>query len=472
MQLREAKAALRGGRIDEACRLLNQDKLREFWPAQQLSSHVADHLIERARDKVQAGNTSAGWRDLQTASHLGGKDAKLRAFRGELMVRGLAEIKDDLEADNAAQALSRLEKLRQRGVTTSQMRAFVQIGQIMLKATELCLLGKFNEADACLATAQSLAPGLEVLETRRERCRLSVEEVHQQSLILHRALSSQDWTAVLDSAEALLAIAPNHPPALSARRRAWEAVGVEGNLAGANRSQRQRRASQRPLTLEWDVGPDSTQTSIRSAKVDTVAEKSKENRFVMWIDAVGGYLVCLDEQIVLGQPTPDGAVDVPILGDLSRRHAVIHRDREVYLLEPIQTVKVRGREIDGPALLADGDIMELGDRVQLQFRLPHSLSSTARLDLVSRHKTHPTADGVLLMADSCILGPASHSHVVCRHWGQEAILYRQGEKLHFQTSGSFQIDGQPHQERGPLARRSQVEGDDFSLSLEPVEECV
>ena len=107
---------------------------------------------------------------------------------------------------------------------------------------------------------------------------------------------------------------------------------------------------------------------------------SGQGRFRLWIDAVGGYLVCLNDEIVLGQAVPEGSPDVPILGDLSRRHAVIHRDEEGYVIEPVRGVKVDGKTIQQSMTLTDGRVIELGNGVRLRFQRPHPLSGTARLE--------------------------------------------------------------------------------------------
>jgi hypothetical protein len=72
------------------------------------------------------------------------------------------------------------------------------------------------------------------------------------------------------------------------------------------------------------------------------------------------------------------------------------------------------------------------------------------------------------MADSCILGPGRHSHVVCRDWANDVILYRHDAELYCRTAGRFQIDGVPHQGRGRITRNSRVEGEGFSLNLEAI----
>ncbi|MEX2560589.1 MAG: hypothetical protein WD403_11780, partial [Pirellulales bacterium] len=90
------------------------------------------------------------------------------------------------------------------------------------------------------------------------------------------------------------------------------------------------------------------------------------------------------------------------------------------------------------------------------------------LEFVSHHRTQPSADAVLLLAESCVLSPAANSHVVCRDWSSEVVLFRQADALLCRKAGSFEVDGVAVADRAALGRRSQVVGDDFSLSIEDV----
>jgi len=190
------------------------------------------------------------------------------------------------------------------------------------------------------------------------------------------------------------------------------------------------------------------------------------DKFMLWVDAVGGFWVCLGDIVVLGQPVPCGTADVPILADISSRHARIRRDGEGYLIEALREVRLDGRAVPQLGSLSNGSKIQLGEAVRLVFRRPHPLSATARLDFASHHRTQPSADAVLLMAEACILGPKPHSHVVCRDWPAEVILYRQEDQLYCRTAGGLEIDGVNYQERGPVTWNSRIEGDGFSLSLE------
>lgn len=194
-------------------------------------------------------------------------------------------------------------------------------------------------------------------------------------------------------------------------------------------------------------------------------------RFLLWVDAVGGFLVCLDDSITIGQAVPGSRVDVPLVGDLSRAHAQIRRSGEGYLIqaaEPGRLIRLGGRTLRGPTPLFDGEEIELGPSVRLRFRQPHRLSCTARLEFLSPHRTHPSADGIILMGESCILGPALNSHIVCRDWSNDVILFRRGGKLHCRGKDQIEVDGRVCKGSGLLLPHSHVVGADFALSLEKI----
>jgi hypothetical protein len=194
------------------------------------------------------------------------------------------------------------------------------------------------------------------------------------------------------------------------------------------------------------------------------------DRFMLWIDSVGGYRVCMGNEVTIGQPNPPQTADVPILGDLSSRHALVRRDGEGYLIEALRDVYVDGAPVGKVGWLRHQSRIQLGRSVRLLFRRPHALSGTARLDFLSRHRTQPSADAVLLMADTCILGPKRHCHVVCPQWTRELILYRHEGELYCRTPGPFEIDGVACADRARITRNCRIQGEGFSLNLEAIKE--
>lgn len=187
---------------------------------------------------------------------------------------------------------------------------------------------------------------------------------------------------------------------------------------------------------------------------------------MMWVDGVGGYLTCMSDTVRIGQAVAGSSVEIPVIGDLSRQHVVVMRQGEGYLIRPLGSTWVSGRTVTEPRLLTDGDEIRLGGSFGLRFRQPHPLSATARLDFLSHHRTQPSADGILLMASSCILGPKPQNHVVCRHWSHDLVLVRQGQSLACHTSQAIEVDGKNYENRAPLTLDSRIQGEDFCLSLE------
>ncbi len=194
--------------------------------------------------------------------------------------------------------------------------------------------------------------------------------------------------------------------------------------------------------------------------------ESDAARFYLWVDGVGGYLVCLSPQVTLGQAIPGVAIDVPILGDVSRRHLTLHRDADRYVLDPLQEVSVNDRPCLNKTVLNDNDELDLGSGVRVRFRQPHPLSASARLEFLSRHRLQSAADGVLLMAESCVLGPSWKNHVVCRDWRHDLVLYRRDGGMYCRSGGDIEVDGQPCRGQSAVRCGSRIDGEDFSLSLE------
>jgi hypothetical protein len=490
MRIRDARAACQNGRYDEAGAMLADEKLREFLPAKQLARQVAEKILERAANGFAIGDSAAGWRDLNAADRLGGNGDAVSQLRRTYADQLLREAMCCLAAGQPAAALARIEKLRQRGLADEHVRNCQQIASLMQQSETLSARGHFGEAASAISRAAAVAalrhkePGImdEVaakLRSDEERLTVAAESCRQLSREMHAALSAENWGGALSAADALLAIAPQHVAASQARRRAWKAVGMDVTRlhVGPSRPNTVRAVPAcLPVALALEQGngyrskngqmPRSTRASSRSSEVDTVAGTENPRRALLWVDAVGGFLVCLDDTIAIGQPSPNEPLALPILADLSRRHAVIRREAGAYVLEPLQRTFVDGREIKGPFVLAQNQLIQLGDNVRIRFAKPHALSMTARLVVESHHKTQPTADAVLLMADSCVLGPNRHCHVTCRDWPRDIVIYRQNDQVFCRADEPLSIDGVAATSSNEIQSGARVEGDSFSFAWE------
>jgi hypothetical protein len=284
------------------------------------------------------------------------------------------------------------------------------------------------------------------------------------------------WTEVLSTADAVLELNLGDEVARRVKSQAWQVAQMDETQAYTGPRRAAARVALRMQHHESDgVHQNSTLRSLRGSQVDTVSNHTSRatsdrthRRLLAWIDSVGGYLICLGDEVCLGQPSEQRLADIPILGDLSRRHATIRREGETYILTPIHTTSIDGHPLHGPAALRHGSVIGLGPAVRISFRLPHALSQTAVLQIVSNHKTEPTLDAVVLMSDSCILGPHRHCHVACRAWEQEIVLFRRGNELVCRSGQELTVDGQPCSPEAEIRHGCHVEGPEFAMSFEVI----
>lgn len=454
-KIRAAETAFRAGQWEQAAEILAADHLQEFLPGKQLAQRIAEAMLEQAKTNARQGESSAGWRLLDQAARLVESPVAVEQVRAELVKLAVAEIERLLATGEPHEALVQLDQLERRHRSTATSRTLRRVAEQLRSAERLCRQGKFAEAETCYARAESLRPEWKWLAERRAACQKNLERSRRLSHALYQTLEKEQWREALATAEALLELAPENSPAHQVRARAWRVVGLQATLAMPT------------LPRAYDTASTNAPCA---AEGETVRERKPGPRLLLWVDAVGGYLVCLGEEVVLGIASPERMADVPILGNLSRRHAVIRRDGGGYLLDPLRPVRLDGQPCQRPATLTSGQIIELGESVKLRFERPHPLSSTAQLLLVSRHKFEPTVDRVLLMSESLVLGPGGQNHILCQHWDEELVLFRQGERLFCRRKSPYEVDGQRREGKAEIRYNSQIAGQDFALSFEPLVE--
>ena len=207
--------------------------------------------------------------------------------------------------------------------------------------------------------------------------------------------------------------------------------------------------------------------STRTPGVAATGPQPLPKRFLLWIDGVGGYLVCLN----CASPSarrPPRPVDVPLLADLSRLHAELARDPEGYVLESSREVLVNGAPTPR-TVLKPGDRLTLGPTCQFIFHQPVPISPSARLELVSGHRLPLAVDGVILMAEAADPGPGrAGARAVARGCRRQrgVVSFEGGPRRPLLRR--FRVDNKPCQDRCDLPLPSVVTADSFTFALEPV----
>jgi tetratricopeptide (TPR) repeat protein len=445
LKLREAEEAFKTGDLAQASRTLSDESLLQFLPGRRLATKVAARKAARAACFAQRNDFASAWSEINEATSLNGETTAILQAKRKVVEAVIRDIESKLRTGDARSALTAIESLEKRKIASATLVTLKQVAQRIHSVANLVKRGKFTEAESQLEIAMRLRPDFVELEQGRLDCRGRSKQFRSLAEKLHIAMADGNWSDVVPLADQALQLAPESSLAREARKKAWAKVGAK--------------------VVDSRCVPSSF------AADDELGSVSGE-RFLLWVDGVGGYLVSLANEVVLGQAAPGNRVDIPILADISRRHAKIRRDGEGYTIEPLHNLRLNGQEIRENSLLSDGDEIDLGSGVRFRFRRPHALSGSARLDLISRHRTQPYADSILLMAESCVLGPRWQNHVVCPEWEADVVLYRQDDELFCRAMEAIEIDGELCDGRGRLNSNSHVAGSDFSMSLEELDKCI
>lgn len=216
------------------------------------------------------------------------------------------------------------------------------------------------------------------------------------------------------------------------------------------------------------AGPTDDGTMMTSADHPRPGNaEAAADRHLLWIDGVGTYLMCHGDRVTIGGPTQDGKPsDLSLLANLARKHATIVRDRQGYLIEASAPVSVSGRPVNEQTTLHDKYEIVLGERVRLRFDLPSVLSASARIALLSDHRPSPTVDGVVLMDDTCLLGPGNENHIRCPEWTDSVLLFRKDGQIWCKSRLELFV-GEKHIPQGGLLRSGDVvTGPDLRFRIE------
>jgi len=459
LKLREAEESFKQGRLNAAEQILSRHQLFRYRKGQKLAERLANAFAARATDMAARGAIEDAWRDLSRAEHLDARPDLLTETRDKLVESGLEKVRGLLQRDELEEAQSLLAECELLGINDRRLERYRRAVDGICNANALARSGRFVDAEDKIDAASELVPELKTLAGRRSVIRELSVECRRLTSELQVALTAQEWTQALEAADRLLERAPQYKLARDARRRAVDA------LAKVNAPVPMAVGSSSESGGQSESSDEATNLSCYGAEGSQDDESS--TRFILWVDGVGGFLTCLDSELRIGQAVPDSVVDIPIQGDVSAEHATLKRVGDEYLLDPKSRVSLNGKPLNEPSLLSDGDQIQLGDAVVLRYRRPHVLSASARLDFVSRHRTHPWADAVILMAESCVLGPSKRNHILCRDWRDDVVLFRQDDGLFCRAMEPLEIDGVMNDSSAQVKTTSRVAGEDFSMTFEP-----
>jgi len=455
---RYVRDALKAGRPEDAERYLHPYLDPPHPSVAPLLKDVARVFATRGRQHLLAGQIDHGWDDLYAAETLNTGEPTVSELRIELTKAALANCRAALDAGDPVELLRRAKSLRDRRCNHPQLELLTDAGQSWVLAKEFADRGEFalarHAVDGVRRKMGFLPLGIErfsdILTNRHDQFTAAFAR-------LTAAVDQRDWPAALRAAEEAVAAAPTHGDAKRLQHTVWTTVRHAAN-------------PDRPTTPLTRPGkpaaPADPASGTVTAGLSSVAGPGLPKRFFLWVDGVGGYLVCLSARVTVGQAAGDTPADVPVYADLARVHAEITRDAEGYLLASARGVQVNGQPTDRK-VLQPGDRVTVGATCQFVFRQPVPLVPTAVLELVSGHRFQVAVDAVILMAETLILGPGPDAHVVVPDADKNVILYRSKDGLGVRYDGDFVVAGQAAQGRTALNVPGGVTADAVNFTVEP-----
>jgi hypothetical protein len=491
LTVRQVRHALRRGDPETAHKLLAPFVTDGYRKAAAVLPEVSRGYRLRGEKALRNDDPEAAWKDLLAAEALNTPHPELTQFRTTLTKLGVAQCRAALLAGHPLRVIEAHARLRQRAAFHPDFAWLEDAAQEWVRAVEMADRGDFSAAAAVLDRAKGKVPPElhDGFDEYRGKLTARQEQYREATVKLHEAAADGKWADVLRFGDLVTAVAPHHRDARSLIARAWDVLPAAAQVvtragvpAAASASGMVELAwagvnghppDDAPTVSYPHDGPPANgrlpvaKPASRRASVIDTGPPGMPKRFVLWIDGVGGYLVCLSSRVGFGQATGGAPVDVPLFADVSRMHAELSRDGEGYVLESGRDLLVNGDPTKRAPLTA-GDRVTLGGTCQFVFHQPVPISPSARLELVSGHRLPLAVDGVLLMAENLILGPTGPVHVAMPDAADNVILYRSKDGLGVRFGGAFKIDNQPHQNRAPLPIPAFVTSDSFSFAVEPV----
>jgi len=227
------------------------------------------------------------------------------------------------------------------------------------------------------------------------------------------------------------------------------------------------------LKAGWEASGQQTCNTIATSNdtlKDMVVPETPITTYMIWIDGVGAWQLCVGRNFTIGAPTFESqSADIALLANISRQHAALHYASDQWKVTADQPTSVSGRTVTESACIRSGDELCLADRVRLGFRVPSVLSSSAVVDFESNHRPTHTVDGIILMVDHCLLGPRRDSHICCPDWPDVVVLYHQDGQLRCRSAVPMKVDGKTVSDSAALIHGAVIEAEDFRFRIEEIQ---
>lgn len=487
--IRAAESALSDGRIDEAFDRLAQPDLRRQRRAQELLDDLARQLLARARLHAQAGRYRDVLADLDKLAaidrvgsdalalrkrveeehgkridrHAAESDAFKRASQqldagrlesGRLSIEQLEDpqrreqLREQLDArlqrsdQILAQASASLaagdvlaacrfweEATQRHGRTDSSDRLAIELGAALRRNVDGWIAGGQLER---LAPACGAIRALVVLSPALEEQQRMIDLVN----VAARQLSSGDFHGLRDT---LLRISASRSDAAWARdlskqvdqlttARAALLASPLGLLTGSEPLHKSPEILiAAPREVRHDDAPRVAASPVAAAPMPVQPARNAASMLLL-VDGTGSALIMRRDLVRIGRGGGSQNMDVPMPADIQSHHADIVQSGDDYFIVAHGPVRVNQKPVT-KSLLRDGDRILLGATTKLVFARPSAKSETAVLRLADRNRLPQDVSVIVLLRDTCLIGPQESCHVRTREGEDRVLLFERDGQL-------------------------------------------
>jgi len=457
LKIKSAEQALRCGDLDKAVRCYERGEICKKNKKLSLARQLAGALLDRAQASVSTGQFCVAWKDLDEVAKLNLQEfgEETRGRKNQLIELTIESADASLVRGEPVSALSCIEVLGHRRVMDWRLDNIKTVSECLKAANRFAAKGQFEKSVAELEKAKTVRPDLPFLAGRISALKGRQRQMKKYVTDVEAYALQCKWGDVSQSCKQILHIAPTNQVAFEA-----------GRECRARLKKKTRR--QLDSTTVGSAGKKVVVEQGASDRIRPMDNQSSGKKFLLWVDGVGGYLVCGGRVSSLGQAIDSAKVDIGIQGNLRSHHANVERVQGGHVLEPIGNISIGGVDLDSKVVLKNGQKLAFEGGVELAYCQTHALSKTARLDFVSRHRSVPWADAVILPVTSIILGPNRLNHVYCPTWGENLMLFERSGQWFCRSKQPMEVDGRLVTKETAIGLDSRIVGDDFSITLEPV----
>lgn len=472
--LRKAKQLIRKGDLEGASRIVAKENLADQQLGKRVAMQLTDRLVERAGRFSCRGQLDLAWQAITLATEVANNRQldELARKSNQLVEKTIDQAQANLLRGDQIASQSCLKLLSERGIRDRRADDMEQACNLLNQVDELAVSGRLGDALVAIQEVQALRPEMHFLDQRARQLREQAGHLEELTHQLRFAINQSAWSGARSVSEQILEIAPENQMALDARRRCdRQEEFQQKSVFYVDAANAQETTIERNIRSTHRVAPSGVDPCQQQAMITDDKRRSASGlmrSFMLWIDGVGGFLVCTNPLVTVGRAIPNCEIDIPVQGDLRRRHLQLKRVGGRFLVRDLNRAESNSKDLEHWDLLNDGQAIDLQHGVGLRFSQTHPLGNSARLEFTSRHRTEPWSDAILLMGDALVLGADKSSHIVCGDWTQKLVIFRKGDEIYLRAAGTLDVNGSSHIGDVLLQDKVRIVGDEFAISCEEV----